>query len=148
VCDRYRCITCMKEDLSNQIDLCTDTPKCIENASSNPRHDFVHSPSHTLLRSKFFLHKIYFSGFIVQQCRTTSENIKKRFRTLEENKKMAKKMAKALKSGKSGHTMQMEEASNVEPLMCVCCEKEVSLPCWVCAICCASLLQNYTHTAN
>ncbi|KAF5325410.1 hypothetical protein D9619_010003 [Psilocybe cf. subviscida] len=136
VCDRYRCITCMKEDLSNQIDLCSDTTKCIENASSNTQHDFVHTPSHTLLRQKFWLHKIHLSSFI-PQCRTRSENIKKRFRTLEENKKIAKKIAKASKSGKSGHTSQVEQVSDVQPLICVCCEKEASLPCWVCATCVA-----------
>ncbi|KAF5325408.1 hypothetical protein D9619_010005 [Psilocybe cf. subviscida] len=135
VCDRYRCITCMKEDLSNQIDLCSDTPKCIENPCANPRHDFVHIPSHTLLRQKFFLHKIYYSGFIASECRTRSENIKKKFRALDEKKKIAKKTAKASKSGKSGQTSQMEEGTNVEPLFCVCCEKEVSLPCWICATC-------------
>lgn len=137
-CDRYRCITCMKEDLTNQIDLCVGSSKCIENACSNSHNDFVHTPSHTLLRQKFFLHKFYLSSFI-SQCRARSENTKERFRTLEENGWVANNIAKAWKSRKSGHTSQMEEASNFEPLFCVCCVREVSLPCWTCATCGASL---------
>lgn len=133
----------MKEDLSNQIDLCMDTPKCIESASSNTLHDFVHTPSHTLLRQKSFIHKMHLATFI-PACRTRSENIKKRFRTLEENKKIAKKIAKASKSGKSGHASQLQEASDVQPLLCVCCEKEVTLPCWICATCGMSTFKEAT----
>ncbi|KAF5325407.1 hypothetical protein D9619_010006 [Psilocybe cf. subviscida] len=135
VCDRYACITCTKEDLSTYLTFCADKPKCIQNPSSNTELDFVHIPSHTLLRQKSYLHGIYFSGFF-PQCRTRSEDVKKRFRTQDEKQKMAKKTAKVSKSGMSGQISQME-ASNVQALFCVCCKKEVSLPCWICATCVA-----------
>ncbi|KAF5325471.1 hypothetical protein D9619_010061 [Psilocybe cf. subviscida] len=134
VVNRFRCITCMKEDLSNEVDLCADKPACIASSTTNTQNNFVHVPSHTLLRSHYFIHDCDLAALIAL-CRTRSDDIKRKYRILEEGKKVTKRNAKSSKTGKATDAAQKDESLAVEPMICVCCMKRVSLPCWVCATC-------------
>ncbi|KAF5325476.1 hypothetical protein D9619_010064 [Psilocybe cf. subviscida] len=131
---RFRCITCMKEDLSNQVDLCVDKPACIASPTTNMDYNFVHIPSHTLLRSNYFIHDCDLAALIAL-CRTRSDDIKRKYRLLEEGKKATKRKARSSKIGKAIEASQKDESSAAEPMTCVCCQGHVSLPCWICATC-------------
>lgn len=140
---RHRCITCTTYDFTNQIDLCCD-PLCIASSISYPSINLVHESSHTLLR-----HDNYIFAFelpiLIPQWRTRSENVKKRFRTLDEQKKMTKKHGRP-----TMYTMGVQDRVQhteviVHPLFCVCCREQtkVTLPCWICAVCGMCSIMNF-----
>lgn len=124
----------MREDLSNQIDLCADKPACIASPSTNTQDNFTHVPSHTLLRSNYFVHDCDLVALIAL-CRTRSDDIKRRYRILEEGQKAMKKTAKPPLTESTTKAPQKDAPSAVKPMNCICCGMQISLPCWACAIC-------------
>ncbi|KAF5325270.1 hypothetical protein D9619_009984 [Psilocybe cf. subviscida] len=134
--ERYRCITCTTNDLTNQIDLCGN-PLCIDSSTSYPFANLIHESSHTLLRHNNYVFACELP-ILLPHCRTLSENVKKRFRALDEQKQMSDKIVRRTGKSRKGEQRRTQGKEVViQPLICVCCRepKEVTLPCWICATC-------------
>jgi len=144
VCDqrvtftRFVCITCVEEDFSNQVDLC---PECIESRSFSQKRSFVHHLSHSLIRATVRLHYCEMAGLILQ-ARSLSERIKASFTAA--NSRKASELDMDIKStkyseSKASKDLELENIvtsrPSLTPLICACCLKELTLPCWGCVTC-------------
>ncbi|KAJ3575378.1 hypothetical protein NP233_g1131 [Leucocoprinus birnbaumii] len=110
---RNLCITCMSEDLSDNIELCST---CIDRAPT--KRGFEHDPSHVMVKVEQTLHDFYFLR-VVQNAKVTIEKVKNLFRALEAN------------------ALQPDENAEEETrkAICACCAKKVLPPCWACVMC-------------
>ncbi|KAF9444007.1 hypothetical protein P691DRAFT_712505 [Macrolepiota fuliginosa MF-IS2] len=114
---RNLCITCMSsEDLSDNIDLCS---ACVDRAPS--KRGFVHDPSHIMVKVEETLHDFYFIR-VVENAKVTIEKMKNLFRVLEAN---------ALHPEENADS----EGEDRHRVVCACCAKQVTTPCWACVIC-------------
>lgn len=113
---RNLCITCMSEDLSDNIDLCS---ACVDRAPS--KRGFVHDPSHITVKVEQTLHDFYFLR-VVENAKATIEKMKNLFRMLEANAAQPDE-----------NTDTEEEAGH--KVICACCAKKVMPPCWACVMC-------------
>lgn len=121
---RYQCVICTSDDFSNQLDLCGD---CVNVTFPLPGSTFEHHVSHTLVRSTRRIFECEVASIIVQ-ARSTSERIKSRFRSIE-----------GIQNGGAaspGSDARSRHATPTVPLRCSCCGDLLSLPCWVCVMCC------------
>lgn len=135
---RLLCITCMEEAMTNQIDLC---PECMDKLTYNREKTFVHHLSHSLIRSS---RVILFSELpiIIPRARLLSERIKASAKASEDKKSSTKdRESKALKvsDAKATKDPDTEKVFTSRPslttLICACCGKDVTLPCWACVTC-------------
>ncbi|KAF8970853.1 hypothetical protein BDZ97DRAFT_1789054 [Flammula alnicola] len=141
--NRYQCIICMEDDLSDHIDLCEncfDKRKTVRSGTS-----FSHSLSHSVIRSRHRIHK-YEVNTLISEARLISERSKGMFRALEAKNKEVQGHSYG-KSRKGRHDKGAKNppaddepagkpaAADVTPLYCACCHDPVSTPCWVCVTC-------------
>lgn len=129
---RYTCITCVEEDFSNAVDFCVED-RCSDTLTEFDRRDFVHSFSHTLIRStqRLLAYEIPYL-FIVSQLR--SERVKRSFREQEAAKVgVDPNVEKAVSTA----TTEAELAGkpSITALVCCICDQDLTLPCWACASC-------------
>lgn len=133
VFSRYVCVTCIDEDFSNQLDLCTDNPHCTSTILFAAR-DFVHSSSHTLLRTdRHILSSEVFTLFT--QSNQRSERIKKMFRSREEERKISDRGKSRPNTQSAIENIKLDIKSPTPTLKCSRCDNILTLPCWACAIC-------------
>ncbi len=118
----------MNDSFTDTTDLCTS---CI--AASCKCRGFVHDPSHVLLK----FDDIVLDGrlrWIIPKARYMIIRIKEELRySLKNNIKPVEK------SGSFFSSQTNDEMSTAAtPPKCRCCDKVISLPCWVCLICSTS----------
>ncbi len=118
----------MNDSFTDATDLCTS---CI--AASCKCRGFVHDPSHVLLK----FDDIVLDGrlrWIIPKARYMIIRIKEELRySLKNNIKPVEK------SGSFFSSQTNDEMSTAAtPPKCRCCDKVISLPCWVCLICSTS----------
>ncbi|PPQ86097.1 hypothetical protein CVT25_003204, partial [Psilocybe cyanescens] len=136
--DRHQCVYCKDDDLlldSRDIDICYN---CIDKPV--PYREIFHSKSHSLLRSPYRIHKYEYRN-VIAEARFVSERCKSMFREQEEWRNQASK-GKGRKNGKgkgarNGRRLEVKQEPSPEllPILCACCAKVVSLPCWACVVC-------------
>ncbi|KAF8912168.1 hypothetical protein CPB84DRAFT_1957799 [Gymnopilus junonius] len=134
---RFTCITCMEEDLSDQIDMCAE---CIDSSVFNRPNRYIHHPSHSLLR---FTRRFHYcqAATIIPEARSRSERVKASFKALEhsttdsDRKELEKKTSRAPDADKL-----IKSKPSLTALVCACCGKALTLPCWVCVICATDTL--------
>ncbi|KDR73637.1 hypothetical protein GALMADRAFT_142100 [Galerina marginata CBS 339.88] len=143
VCDRdivftrYLCITCMEEDLSDQIDMCAE---CIDSRVFTRETRFVHHFSHSLIRSSRCIHYCELATMI-PHARLRSERIKASFKASAARKQLSQghevKTTKNVGISKAWRDSDDAVRSRLTtlPLICACCRKELTLPCWACVTC-------------
>lgn len=144
VCDqrvvfsRFICITCIEEDMTNEVNLCLG---CVESHTFIKTRKYVHHLSHSLIRT---LHVVHFAELplIIPKARLLSERIKASVKASEDKKNSTKDHgSKALKGSDSKATKDTyaENIVTIRPsltaLVCACCIKDVTLPCWACITC-------------
>lgn len=123
----------MEEDLSNQIDMCAE---CIDSSVFNRPNKYIHHPSHTLIR---FTRRFHYCqvATVILEARTRSDRVKTSFKALEnsttdvERKGLEKKIARTA----SDADKIVKSKPFLTPLVCACCAKTLTLPCWACVIC-------------
>ncbi|KAK0432641.1 hypothetical protein EV421DRAFT_1719390, partial [Armillaria borealis] len=122
---RLACLTCMNDSFTDTTDLCTS---CI--AASCKCRGFVHDPSHVLLK----FDDIVLDGrlrWIIPKARSMIIRIKEELRySLKNNIKPVEKSGSFFSSQTDN-----EMSTTATPPKCRCCDKVISLPCWVCLIC-------------
>lgn len=131
--------------MSDYVDLCHN---CIDKPvpASNNIRTFSHSKSHSLMRSQHRIHIHEFNA-VIPQARLISERSKKMFRDLEEQSKLKKERhSRRSAKGKPGAQMilygdsesghQEAKQPGLSSILCGCCNEAITLPCWVCLICC------------
>ncbi|KAF4609963.1 hypothetical protein D9613_010377 [Agrocybe pediades] len=144
VCDqritftRFVCITCVEDDFSNQVDLCTE---CITSRSFSQKRTFVHHLSHSLIRSTVRLHYCEMATLILQ-ARSLSERIKTSFTAASKKPGSSPEMGTKLRKYSNSTAHEDPEMENIvtslpslTPLVCACCLKDLTLPCWACVKC-------------
>ncbi|KAF4610197.1 hypothetical protein D9613_010367 [Agrocybe pediades] len=144
VCDqritftRFVCITCVEDDFSNQVDLCTE---CITSRSFSQKRTFVHHLSHSLIRSTVRLHYCEMATLILQ-ARSLSERIKNSFMAASKKSGSGSDTETKLTKYSDSKAHKDPEMENIDtslpsltPLVCACCLKDLTLPCWACVKC-------------
>ncbi|KAF4609988.1 hypothetical protein D9613_010358 [Agrocybe pediades] len=144
VCDqritftRFLCITCVEEDFSNQVDLCTE---CINSRSFSRKRTFVHHLSHSLIRSTVRLHYCEMATLITQ-ARSLSERIKNSFMAASKKSGSGTDTESKLTKYSDSRAHKDPDMENIvtslpslTPLVCACCLKDLTLPCWACVKC-------------
>ncbi|KAF9482851.1 hypothetical protein BDN70DRAFT_874437 [Pholiota conissans] len=136
---RHQCIICLRDDLSDGVDLCVN---CFSKSNTVRSGTMLHNISHPLLRSK---HRVrnFERGVIIPEARLIAERSKKMFKDLEEAKKEQNERAgksikgKGSRKSRSGQAVAkaIVDTPEISPILCACCEKPISLPCWVCVSC-------------
>ncbi|TFK64971.1 hypothetical protein BDN72DRAFT_846149 [Pluteus cervinus] len=140
---RLLCVTCMSEDLSDNIDLCLI---CID--KSPTKRGFSHDPSHIMVKTEQTLHDFDFAR-IVETAKGMSDRIKGAFRSIESA--MPPPLVVPGVPGIQGLPgiglrvagspmipglpMTMGGEDHKSQPVCACCEKRAIPPCWVCLIC-------------
>ncbi|KAF9471040.1 hypothetical protein BDN70DRAFT_998755 [Pholiota conissans] len=135
----YLCIICLRDDLSDGVDLCVN---CFSKSNTVRSGTMLHNISHPLLRSK---HRVrnFERGVIIPEARLIAERSKKMFKDLEEMKEEQNKHAgksikgKGSRKSRSGQAVAkaIENTPEISLILCACCKKPISLPCWVCVAC-------------
>ncbi|KAF5329683.1 hypothetical protein D9619_008943 [Psilocybe cf. subviscida] len=134
---RYTCITCVEEDFSNVIDFCVED-RCFNTLTEFDRRDFVHSFSHTLIRSTQRL-LAYEMPFLFTMSRQRSERVKRSFREQEVAKVGVKPNVQKVVSIAATQA-NLAGKPSVTALVCCICNQDLTLPCWACASCDVDLL--------
>lgn len=126
---RYSCIICREEDASNAISMCAE---CIDSPVFNKPNKYIHHPSHTLIR---FTRRFHFGevNVIIPAARARSDRVKASFKALEEKESDTKEQIK--KASKAFTDRTVRSKPFFIPLVCACCGKNLTLPCWACIIC-------------
>ncbi|KAI5885421.1 uncharacterized protein SCHCODRAFT_02644700 [Schizophyllum commune H4-8] len=119
--DRYACLQCTEDGLSNQIDLCAD---CRDQTPTY--HALVHSPAHTMVRIRFHLHN--------KDKKLVYDNARK---ALERVKYCIGSQLDAAATPNRDQSAAQTKAGCMIP-ECVQCGKEGSLPCYYCSGCCVA----------
>lgn len=127
VCDReiigsrHTCIVCTDKDISYTVDLCTS---CVDKPASGD--EFVHVNTHSLL--KFDCPAAdHDMAWTVPEAKTVVDRVKGQFRAL------ASSVAPTTSSTPVHGPAQVKRARR--SLLCACCGKAVTTPCWVCVSC-------------
>ncbi|KAK0215121.1 hypothetical protein IW262DRAFT_1278423, partial [Armillaria fumosa] len=124
---RLVCLTCMNDSFTDTTDLCTNytcnsmCPKC---------RGFVHDPSHVLLKFDNIILDARLR-WIIPKARSMIIRIKEELRySLKNTIKPVEKSGSFLSSQTNN-----EMPTAATPPKCRCCDKDISLPCWVCLVC-------------
>jgi hypothetical protein len=129
---RFTCITCVEEDFSNFLDFCVED-RCSDTLTEFDRRDFVHSFSHTLIRSTQRLLG-YEMPFLFIVSRLRSERVKRSFREQEAaNVGVDPNLQKPISS--AAKEAELAGKPSVTDLICCICNESLTLPCWACASC-------------
>ncbi|KAK0466691.1 hypothetical protein IW261DRAFT_1683432, partial [Armillaria novae-zelandiae] len=121
---RLACLTCMNDSFTDTTDLCTS---CI--AASCKCRGFVHDPSHVLLKFDNIILDARLR-WIIPKARSMIIDIKELRHSLKNTVKPVEKSGSFLSSQTNN-----EISTAATPPKCRCCDKAISLPCWVCLIC-------------
>ncbi|PPR01646.1 hypothetical protein CVT24_001622 [Panaeolus cyanescens] len=113
---RVLCMHCMSEDLSDNIDLCG---ACMDKTPA--KRGFTHELSHDVIKVEETLHDFYFAR-VVEAARAQVGQAKNVFRMMETNEE-------------GGNVRMSVVSDNGHQVLCVCCAKPMSTPCWACVIC-------------
>lgn len=104
------------------MDLCVS---CIDDSAS--REDYVHDKTHSLIKYNHVVHD-YYKKWQVPMARIIVDRVKARLRDI------ASSLAPVTASVADSHgSFQTNQAGGA--LLCACCEKVVSTPCWACVWC-------------
>ena len=144
VCDqrvvfsRLICITCIEEDMTNEVNLCLE---CMESHTFIKARRYVYHLSHSLIRTLYVVHFAKLP-IIIPKARLLSERIKASIKASEDKKNSTKdRDSKALKGSDSKATKDINAENIVTSrpslmvLVCACWIKDVTLPCWACITC-------------
>lgn len=129
---RYLCITCMEEDFSDEIDMCAE---CIDSSVFNRPNKYIHHPSHSLLR---FTRRFHYwqKATIIPEARSRSERVKASFKALEHNMTDGERKEHEKKTVRPSDADKVVKSKpSLTQLVCACCGKALTLPCWACVIC-------------
>ncbi len=118
----------MDDNFSNQLDLCED---CID--IPFPGGVFEHHESHSLICSTRRIFDCEMASIILQ-ARSSSGRVKSLFN-------LGSGQHSGLTPTSNAEFRVVRRNATAEALpSCGCCGQAISLPCWVCVICCMSLL--------
>ncbi|KAJ7617951.1 hypothetical protein FB45DRAFT_932998 [Roridomyces roridus] len=110
------CLQCMEPQYKDNIDLCV---QCIDKPAT--RDQFVHAPSHVLVKVRRRLHDGEFAQ-VIPKATAIAARVKESFDPGED---------KANDQGRHAGSTSKDSG----PQVCCCCGKGVSCPCWVCVTC-------------
>lgn len=135
VCHRYcigprlSCIICRDEILSDGIDFCSG---CI--GRDAPDSKFPHSSSHTLLRNDYRL-QIATVSWTYTEARLVSTRVKAEFRELQLGMQNELNREKVAETTREPASITAPPADIDSAILCACCGKAVTTPCWACLHC-------------
>ncbi|KAJ6608452.1 hypothetical protein B0H10DRAFT_1815812 [Mycena sp. CBHHK59/15] len=114
------CIQCVDRVFYDMIDLCSE---CMDQTPE--RDGFVHTTSHILLKITRVVHDSELAR-VIPAARAAADRAKAKF-------KAAASLLLGVDGGTSGHGGNTKTSRS--QMLCCCCGKPVSLPCWVCVDC-------------
>ncbi|TFK69486.1 hypothetical protein BDN72DRAFT_819995 [Pluteus cervinus] len=117
---RIICLVCIEKDFSNSFDVCR--PPCLTASAS--RKKLNHSPSHSMIKYEYVVHdynEVWAS------------------RTIATHAKEVLNAARVVKKEEERSIIVPYDASGTPKpttlILCICCSKGVTVPCWVCQVC-------------
>ncbi|KAF8912079.1 hypothetical protein CPB84DRAFT_751308 [Gymnopilus junonius] len=129
---RFVCITCVEEIFNNEVDMCAE---CIDSTEFTNENEFIHHPSHTLLR---FTRRFHYCQrvVIIPHARLLSARIQASFKASGmAGAKTSRSTSDIGKSAKGDTDNVVMSRPSLVELICACCGKDLTLPCWACAAC-------------